>query len=104
MLLCGIIQYLAGCKVPSPFHAPVPCCCHMHCICAHLQVGCSSAQTLHSASPPSAQHPEGGFGGGPYQLAHLAPTYAAVAALVALGGEDALSGEVGFGGELSVGL
>ncbi|KAL4432008.1 hypothetical protein ABPG77_000275 [Micractinium sp. CCAP 211/92] len=39
----------------------------------------------------SCQHPEGGFGGGPYQLAHLAPTYAAVAALVTLGGEDALS-------------
>ncbi|KAI7844724.1 hypothetical protein COHA_001811 [Chlorella ohadii] len=39
----------------------------------------------------SCQHPEGGFGGGPYQLAHLAPTYAAVAALVTLGSEDALS-------------
>ncbi|GAB4823274.1 hypothetical protein N2152v2_010320 [Parachlorella kessleri] len=38
----------------------------------------------------SCQHPEGGFGGGPYQLAHLAPTYAAVAALVTLGGEEAL--------------
>jgi protein farnesyltransferase subunit beta len=24
----------------------------------------------------SCQHPDGGFGGGPYQLAHLAPTYA----------------------------
>ncbi len=32
------------------------------------------------------QHPEGGFGGGPMQLAHLAPTYAAVAAAVTLGG------------------
>lgn len=42
--------------------------------------------------PWPVQHPEGGFGGGPYQLAHLAPTYAAVAALVTLGGEDALSG------------
>ncbi|PRW59450.1 farnesyltransferase subunit beta [Chlorella sorokiniana] len=39
----------------------------------------------------SCQHPDGGFGGGPYQLAHLAPTYAAVAALVTLGGPDALS-------------
>ncbi|KAL4424364.1 hypothetical protein ABPG75_001665 [Micractinium tetrahymenae] len=39
----------------------------------------------------SCQHPDGGFGGGPNQLAHLAPTYAAVAALVTLGGEDALS-------------
>ena len=38
----------------------------------------------------ACQHPEGGFGGGPYQLAHLAPTYAAVAALVTLGGDDAL--------------
>lgn len=32
------------------------------------------------------QHPEGGFGGGPMQLAHLAPTYAAVAAAVTIGG------------------
>ncbi|CAI7929391.1 unnamed protein product, partial [Closterium sp. NIES-54] len=37
------------------------------------------------------QHPEGGFGGGPGQLAHLATTYAAVAALVTVGGEEALS-------------
>ncbi|EFN50919.1 hypothetical protein CHLNCDRAFT_28585 [Chlorella variabilis] len=29
----------------------------------------------------SCQHPEGGFGGGPYQLAHLAPTYAATVCL-----------------------
>jgi protein farnesyltransferase subunit beta len=36
------------------------------------------------------QHPEGGFGGGPCQLAHLAPTYAAVAALVTLGADEAL--------------
>ncbi|KAG2493909.1 hypothetical protein HYH03_007845 [Edaphochlamys debaryana] len=33
------------------------------------------------------QHPDGGFGGGPLQLAHLAPTYAAVAAAVTLGGK-----------------
>jgi protein farnesyltransferase subunit beta len=33
------------------------------------------------------QHPAGGFGGGPLQLAHLAPTYAAVAAAVTLGGK-----------------
>ncbi|KAL6767596.1 hypothetical protein ACKKBF_B35885 [Auxenochlorella protothecoides x Auxenochlorella symbiontica] len=39
----------------------------------------------------SCQDPEGGFGGGPYQLPHLAPTYAAVAALVTLGGPQALS-------------
>ncbi|CAI5461577.1 unnamed protein product [Closterium sp. Yama58-4] len=37
------------------------------------------------------QHPEGGFGGGPGQLAHLATTYAAVAALLTVGGEEALS-------------
>ena len=37
------------------------------------------------------QHPDGGFGGGPFQLPHLAPTYAAVAALITLGGPDALS-------------
>jgi len=34
----------------------------------------------------SCQHPDGGFGGGPQQLPHLAPTYAAVAALATLGG------------------
>ena len=37
------------------------------------------------------QDPEGGFGGGPMQLPHLAPTYAAIACLVTLGGEEALS-------------
>mmetsp|Transcript_107612 Transcript_107612/g.304386 ORF Transcript_107612/g.304386 Transcript_107612/m.304386 type:complete len:422 (-) Transcript_107612:158-1423(-) len=34
-------------------------------------------------------HPEGGFAGGPGQLAHLAPTYAATAALVIAGDEVA---------------
>lgn len=33
--------------------------------------------------------PLGGFGGGPGQLAHLAPTYAAVNALVIVGNEKA---------------
>ena len=36
------------------------------------------------------QHPEGGFGGGPGVLAHLAPSYAAMNALITLGGADAL--------------
>mmetsp|Transcript_53966 Transcript_53966/g.144566 ORF Transcript_53966/g.144566 Transcript_53966/m.144566 type:complete len:420 (-) Transcript_53966:34-1293(-) len=35
------------------------------------------------------QHPDGGFAGGPGQLAHLAPTYAAVAALLVAGSEAA---------------
>lgn len=35
------------------------------------------------------QHPEGGFGGGPSQLAHLAPTYAAVSAIIIAGDEVA---------------
>eukprot|EP00850_Spirogloea_muscicola_P005961 SM000028S10055 [mRNA] locus=s28:140582:144993:+ [translate_table: standard] len=37
------------------------------------------------------QHPEGGFGGGPGQMAHLATTYAAVCALVTIGGGEALA-------------
>ncbi|XP_066279849.1 protein farnesyltransferase subunit beta-like [Branchiostoma lanceolatum] len=37
----------------------------------------------------ACQHPNGGFGGGPGQLAHLAPTYAAVNALCILGTEEA---------------
>ena len=37
----------------------------------------------------SCQHPDGGYGGGPGQIAHLAPTYAAVSALLTLGGEAA---------------
>ncbi|KAK9497123.1 hypothetical protein O3M35_004499 [Rhynocoris fuscipes] len=37
----------------------------------------------------SCQHVEGGFGGGPFQEPHLAPTYAAVNALCILGTEDA---------------
>eukprot|EP00195_Chlamydomonas_chlamydogama_P014941 CAMPEP_0202909804 /NCGR_PEP_ID=MMETSP1392-20130828/50321_1 /ASSEMBLY_ACC=CAM_ASM_000868 /TAXON_ID=225041 /ORGANISM="Chlamydomonas chlamydogama, Strain SAG 11-48b" /LENGTH=548 /DNA_ID=CAMNT_0049599673 /DNA_START=13 /DNA_END=1659 /DNA_ORIENTATION=- len=36
------------------------------------------------------QDPRGGYGGGPMQLPHLAPTYAAVCALVTLGTERAL--------------
>eukprot|EP00128_Syssomonas_multiformis_P017202 Colp12_sorted_trinity150504_noHs@11180 len=36
------------------------------------------------------QSPEGGFGGGPDQYAHLAPTYAAVNSLAILGHEKAL--------------
>ena len=39
----------------------------------------------------TCQDPAGGFAGGPIQLAHLAPTYAAVACLVTLGGQAALS-------------
>lgn len=35
------------------------------------------------------QDPEGGFGGGPGQLPHLAPTYAATAALLVAGSEEA---------------
>lgn len=35
------------------------------------------------------QDPDGGFGGGPSQLPHLAPTYAATAALLIAGSEDA---------------
>jgi len=33
----------------------------------------------------TCQHPDGGFGGGPHQLPHLATTYAAVSSLVTLG-------------------
>ena len=32
------------------------------------------------------QNPNGGFGGGPGQVPHLAPTYAAINALIILGG------------------
>ena len=39
----------------------------------------------------SLQHPNGGFGGGPGQFAHLLPTYAAVCAL-------AIVGQAGEGG------
>uniref|UniRef100_A0A2R5LKX7 Protein farnesyltransferase subunit beta n=1 Tax=Ornithodoros turicata TaxID=34597 RepID=A0A2R5LKX7_9ACAR len=37
----------------------------------------------------TCQHPDGGFSGGPFQQAHLAPTYAAVNALCILGTEEA---------------
>jgi len=36
------------------------------------------------------QSPSGGFGGSPKQIPHLAPSYAAVCALMSLGGEAAL--------------
>jgi len=35
------------------------------------------------------QNPNGGFGGGPGQVPHLAPTYAAINALIILGGKEA---------------
>ena len=35
------------------------------------------------------QHSDGGFAGGPGQLAHLAPTYAAVLSLCTLGTQEA---------------
>ncbi|KAK9908192.1 hypothetical protein WJX75_004005 [Coccomyxa subellipsoidea] len=38
----------------------------------------------------ACQSATGGFGGGPMQMPHLAPTYAAVSTLVTLGGEAAL--------------
>lgn len=37
------------------------------------------------------QHPDGGFGGGPGQFPHLAPTYAAVNALAIIGTPKAYS-------------
>ncbi len=37
------------------------------------------------------QNPAGGFGGGPGQLSHLAPTYAAVNALAILGRDEAIA-------------
>lgn len=37
------------------------------------------------------QHPDGGYGGGPGQLPHLATTYAAVNSLITLGGQRSLS-------------
>ncbi|KAI3951080.1 hypothetical protein MKW92_030614 [Papaver armeniacum] len=37
------------------------------------------------------QDPDGGYGGGPGQLPHLATTYAAVNSLITLGGDKALS-------------
>ncbi|CAI5450345.1 unnamed protein product [Caenorhabditis angaria] len=38
----------------------------------------------------ACEHPDGGYGGGPGQYAHLAPTYAAVMCLVSLKNEKAL--------------
>ena len=35
------------------------------------------------------QHDDGGFGGGPGQVAHLAPTYAAVLTLCTIGTQEA---------------
>lgn len=35
------------------------------------------------------QNKTGGFGGGPSQLSHLAPTYAAINAIVTIGTEEA---------------
>jgi protein farnesyltransferase subunit beta len=37
----------------------------------------------------ACQHASGGYGGGPGHLPHLAPTFAAVCALLTLGGQEA---------------
>ncbi|KAI8058464.1 terpenoid cyclases/protein prenyltransferase alpha-alpha toroid [Syncephalis plumigaleata] len=57
----------------------------------------------------ACQHPDGGFGGGPDQLAHLAPTYAAVATIATIGvGYDMIRREqlyqwlLLYGGEIDV--
>jgi protein farnesyltransferase subunit beta len=42
------------------------------------------------ATAQQAQHPDGGFGGGPGQYAHSATSYAMVLALINAGGEEAL--------------
>ena len=52
-----------------------------------LQVGWDAIAAFLS----SCQSPDGGFGGGPQQLPHLAPTYAALAALTELGQPEALA-------------
>lgn len=41
------------------------------------------------SSLKACQHPDGGFSGGHGQIAHLAPTYAALNALALFGGDDA---------------
>jgi protein farnesyltransferase subunit beta len=41
------------------------------------------------SSLKACQHPDGGFSGGQGQIAHLAPTYAAVNTLALFGGDDA---------------
>lgn len=49
----------------------------------------SQQQIVHFLS--CCQHADGGFGGGPFQVPHLAPTYAAVSALITLGSPEALA-------------
>ncbi|KAF7328986.1 Protein farnesyltransferase subunit beta [Mycena venus] len=57
-----------------------------------LQVGLDPGNKQKAVETIMAwQHPEGGFGGGPHQAAHLLPTYAAVCAL-------AIAGKPGEGG------
>ncbi|KAF8170751.1 terpenoid cyclases protein prenyltransferase [Mycena galopus ATCC 62051] len=59
---------------------------------AVLQVGLDPGNSQKAVDTIMAwQHPEGGFGGGPHQAAHLLPTYAAVCAL-------AIAGKPGEGG------
>ena len=48
---------------------------------------CINGRALSSLK--ACQHPEGGFSGGHGQIAHLAPTYAAVNTLALFGGDDA---------------
>ncbi|KAJ7262763.1 terpenoid cyclases protein prenyltransferase [Mycena haematopus] len=57
-----------------------------------LQVGLDPGNSQKAVDTIMAwQHPDGGFGGGPHQAAHLLPTYAAVCAL-------AIAGKPGEGG------
>ena len=70
---------------PSPRPSPAPAALSSH---VHFH----TRQALRQSCLDTlrrCQHPEGGFGGGPGQLPHLAPTYAAVNCLAILG-PDAL--------------
>jgi protein farnesyltransferase subunit beta len=53
-----------------------------------MSVNCMKADVIRFLQ--ACQASTGGFGGGPLQLPHLAPTYAAVASLVTIGGQQAL--------------
>ena len=59
--------------------------CKLNTWCTWVRCSADVASFLHSCQAGS-----GGYGGGPRQMAHLAPTYAAIASLVTLGGEAAL--------------
>lgn len=85
------LQCLGGGYVSLDASRPWLCFWSLHSL-ALLEAGLPEGLTSHDFVEflSRCQSPCGGYGGGPQQMPHLAPTYAAVSALLTLGDASAL--------------